>query len=646
MSLDIIRARALGTGERTVKVRDSMIGIMKEGNYEKYGAHRDKNGITFTFEAEGEAECSLLLYEKGQEITEEIAIPAAYCRGAVRSFCLGQIEEKKLRYNYRIDGKIVTDPYATRIIGREKWNDAGRAALAYQVCGGCASADFDWGEDQAPEVPRREMVMYKLHVRGFTMDAGIRGKNRGTFAAVRERIPYLKELGITTLLFMPVYEFEEMAFLDASGVSSPIVWAAKEGDRIQPIAQDRSGKVNFWGYVPGNYFAVKASYSSAKDAAREWRELILALHANGMECVMEMYFGETQSYGAILDVLRYWVREYHVDGFHLIGENLPMTMIAQDAWLARTKIFGEGYETALLEKAWRYPHLFVYSDEYLYPVRAMLNHMNSNMESFACQQRKQHAKLGFVNYIADNNGFTLLDLFSYGEKHNEENGEGGRDGSNWNLSNNYGVEGRTAQKHVCRIREQQLRNAIAVLMLGQGVPLLCEGDEAGNSQSGNNNAYCQDNPVGWVNWKKNARYGWLTDFTREMIAFRRAHPVIASDAPKMLNDFMRKGFPDLSYHGEHAWVAPLSEDRRSVGMMYCGAYERLADGNTDDFIYLGYNFHVGLDRLALPKLPEKKHWYLAMDTSRDARAFLEKEELCRESQIPLKGQSVVILVGK
>lgn len=619
---------------------------IKEGDYAQYGVQRRNGGIIFTFEAEKEDECELLLYGKELQVTEEIAIPAKYCRGAIRSICIEGLPAEKLKYNYRINGKVVTDPYASRIVGRERWNDPARAKVSYQTCCGCASVDFDWQGDVPPEVPRHEMVMYKLNIRGFSMDAGIRGKIRGTFAAVKDKIPYFKMLGITTLEFMPVYEFEEMELPAMPVLPEYLKWQTKDGDMITPQMSEQSGKVNMWGYVPGDYFAVKASYASTKDASGEWKELIRLLHSNGIECVMEMYFTGSENQNMILDALRYWVREYHVDGFHLLGEKLPVTQIAQDAWLRRTKIFYTGYEEMLYEEKYKYPHLFVCSDEYLYPVRAVLNHINGNLETFVCQQRKQHRYYGFVNYITDNNGFTLWDLFCYEQKHNWDNGEDNCDGNNWNLSNNYGVEGRSMRRHIRQIRERQMRNAIAVLMLGQGVPLLFEGDEQGNSQEGNNNAYCQDNRIGWVNWKRNERFAWLIDFTRAMIAFRKAHPVIAAEEPKTLNDAGKKGFPDLSYHGENAWISSFTRERQAVGMMYCGAYGERPDGTPDDFIYVGYNFHTGSVRLALPKLPEKMHWYLSMDTARGEQPFLEEEQLIAETQIMQKSQSVVILVGK
>lgn len=623
---------------------------IKEGNYEKPGVHVADGTVIFTFEGEKEDNCAILFYGKNKKLTERVEVPQEYCMGSVRSVGIEGIAEKQIIYNYEINGEVVTDIYAEKIIGREKWNDAEREKENFAVYCGYGLQKFDWNKDCQPEVPRHGMVMYKLHVRGFSMDAGIRGREKGTFRAVMEKIPYLKSLGITTVEFMPVYEFEEMSLPQKVELPDYLDWESREEDLIQKAQPVRSEKVNYWGYAPGNYFAVKASYSSTSDASGEWKELIRALHANGMECVMEMYFEEGMNQNVILDALRFWVREYHVDGFHLLGNGVPITAVAQDALLSRTKIFYAGFDSVLLEDKRRYPHLFAYNDEYLYPVRKMMNHMGGNMEEFVCQQRKQHPVQGFVNYIAQNNGFTLLDLFSYQEKHNEANGENNCDGNSWNFSSNCGVEGRTTKRYVCNLRERQLRNAIAALMLGQGVPLLQAGDEHGNSQGGNNNAYCQDNKTGWLNWKKAEKYVWLTEYTRKMIVFRKQHPVISMESPMRLNDYGRKGVPDLSYHGESAWLSAFCQDRQSVGVMYCGDYAVVQDDagkeHADDFIYVGYNFHNGTSRLALPKLPRKKAWYLVMDTAKGQDAFLAQEEKQAEAQITLKGQSVVILIGK
>lgn len=618
-----------------------------EGNYKKMGVQPAADGVTFTFEGAKEAECVILLYDSKMRVKERIPAPADYCMGAVRSVTVQGISAGHLAYNYEIDGEVCPDAYANRILGRDRWADTGRAECDYAVCCGYEGDSFDWQKDRRPEIPRHRMVMYKLHVRGFSMDAGIRGKARGTFAAVREKIPYLKELGVTTVEFMPVYEFEELMPNPGTLIPEYLSWESREDDLIKPASEKAvSDKINYWGYTKGSYFAVKASYAASGSPAAEWKELVRALHANGMECVMEVYVAENTNQNMILEALRYWVREYHVDGFHLLGDYVPVSLITQDVWLARTKLFYRGYEERRMPEAGNCRRLFVYSDEYLYPVRKMLNHCGGNLGDFICQQRKQHDMLGFVNYIADNNGFSLIDVFSYEEKHNEANGEDNYDGNNWNYSDNCGVEGRSNRRSVKELRERQLCNAFAILFCGQGVPLLYSGDELGNTQNGNNNAYCQDNPTGWVNWKKGSKYAWLTEFVRKMAAFRQAHPGIGADEPKKLSDFKRKGFPDLSYHGESAWVSEFRGEEQAVGMMYCGAYAEREDGSDDEYVYIGYNFRPGISRLALPKLPGKKKWYLAMDTSRGHEAFLEKEEPFGGAQIAIRGQSVMILTGK
>ena len=624
--------------------------VVKEGNYEKLGVQHTDDAVTFTFEGEKEDVCSILFYDKHQTVTTRLTVPADYCRGSIRSVTVQGISWKNLRYNFEINGKVITDTYAERIIGRERWNDRGRAKNGYAVCGGCIPGEFDWQKDRQPEVPRSRMVMYKLHVRGFSMDeepgSGLSRREKGTFFALAEKIPYLKELGVTTLELMPAYEFEELVLPAQPVIPEYLKWESKEEDLIKPKDQEAPERVNYWGYVPGNYFAPKASYSSSPDASGEFKELVRKLHENGMECVMEFFFDDRMNQNVILDVLRFWVREYHVDGFHLLGGSVPVTAAAQDLLLSRTKLFYTGFDPMLLETKRKYPHLFLYSDEYLYPARMVLNHMGGKLSEFLCQQRKQHSVQGFVNYIANHNGFTLADLFSYCEKHNEDNGEDNCDGNNWNFSSNCGAEGRTRKKYVGQMRRKQMKNALAMVFLAQGVPLIQAGDEFGNSQNGNNNAYCQDNRIGWLNWKTGERYEWLREFVRDLAAFRRNHPMIASDEPMRQSDYRRKGLPDLSYHGENAWLPSVSADRQAVGLLYCGAYGLCEDGSEDDCIYVAYNFHSGLSHLALPKLPGKKKWYLIMNTAQEEAFLREKHCLADQQLFAAEGQSVCILLGK
>lgn len=502
------------------------------------------------------------------------------------------------------------------------------------------------------------------------MDGGAKGKKKGTFAAISDKVEYLKELGVTTIELMPIYEFEELLIEEKPGIPEYIRVKAKEHKEskekeleskevtenvteevTEAATLEEGGKavvgLNYWGYGEGNYFAVKASYASTNTPSVELKSLVKKLHQNGMECVMEMFFPKGMNQNVIMDVLRFWVREYHIDGFHLLGESVPVKAVCQDMFLSRTKLFVEAYSDDIYQMEKMYHNCYVYNDQYLYPARKLLNHMGGSLEEFANQQKKQHGSVGFVNYLASNNGFTLMDVFSYQEKHNEDNGENNADGSNWNFSNNYGVEGKSGKRYITEIRRKQIFNAFAMLFFAQGVPLIMAGDEMCNTQNGNNNAYCQDNRIGWLNWKKDEKNVWLVNYIKQLAAFRKAHPVLNMEEPVRMNDYGRKGYPDVSYHGESAWLSGFYYEKAAYGTMYCGSYEKKEDGTTDDFIYVGYNFHSGLTHLALPKLPDKKRWYLVMDTSEGAEPFLAKE-VCIENQqlLAVKAQSTVVLVGK
>lgn len=622
--------------------------MIKEGNYIQMGAVRFDSGVTFTFEGKKEAKCAILLYRIKSEEIIRIEVPREYCIGSLRSVFVEKLDIGKYRYNYEINGIVIVDPYAKRIEGRERWNEASRWSETYQISGGFVEEDYDWEGDTTPEIPKEDMVMYKLHARGYTMDGGVKGKKRGTFAGLQEKIPYLKSLGITTVELMPVNEFEELVIPEKDTLPDYLTWKIK-GERKAKNApeeiQPKIEKVNFWGYVPGNYFAPKTAYASSKDAVKEFKDFIKELHRNTMECIMEVYFDASMNQNLMLDTLRYWVMRYHIDGFHLLGFSIPIRAMAQDLVLNRTKLFSSGFDEDLTEDKTKYPHLYVYNDEYLYPLRKMLNHMDGNLYEFVSQQKKQHEVLGYVNYAAINNSFALADVFMYSEKHNMDNGENNADGLNFNFSNNYGVEGASRKKYIKEIRGRQAKNALAMVCLAQGIPLIASGDEFGNSQNGNNNSYCQDNRIGWVNWRGAVYHTELTEFLKDLLTFRRSHPVIHLGKPVKMNDYKGIGYPDLSYHCEIPWVVGFEPSRQSVGIMYCGRYAGEAEAKGHDFVYIAYNFHNGKQFLALPKLPKGEKWALLMDTALN-RPFL-KEELLLEKQdmIEIAGMSIRILVG-
>ena len=616
-----------------------------EGNYAEIGVSKIDDIIYFTFEGEKECSCAILLYEHGGD-TLRIPVPDEYCIGALRSVGIRGLDWKNYDYNYEIDGEIMFDPHAHKVIGREKWADFSRKEKEYKICAGFDFAEFDWKNDRFPEIHRENMVMYKLNVRSFTMDGGTLVKKKGTFAGIMERIPYLKQLGVTSLELMPIYEFEELMYLDM-GRQDGHGWSenAKEGLKLQE--EMRRPKVNCWGYVAGEYYAPKASYAAAKDASVELKTLIRTLHENGMECILEMFFDEKMNQNIAVEILRYWVKEYHVDGFQLLGKALPLNAMGQDLILRRTKLIANGFDQRLFAGHTSYPHLFVYNEDFLFASRKLLSRSDGNVNELLNQLRRQNEVFGFINFITNHNGFTLADLFTYERKHNEMNGEDNRDGMDWNYSSNGGIEGPTRKKLITEYRKKQMRNAMTLVLLGQSVPMILAGDEFGNTQKGNNNCYCQDNKYGWINWRslKTNHAHW--EYVKNLIAFRKEHPIISSNEPMQLNDYQTKGYPDLSYHGEYAWVSSKNQQPHAVGILYCGEYAKKEDGEPDDYIFVGLNFYPGPQYLALPRLPRKNRWYLMVDTADRERPFKTQPLLMdQKNQIPLPPQSIVILVGK
>lgn len=623
--------------------KERMAEQLREGNYSRFGASRLADGICFTFEGEKDSDCAIRLYEKRKNkdmpcVYRDIPVPKEFCIGAVRSVCVTGLDTAQYDYNYVIDRKVVVDPYARRIIGREKWADYSRRDVHYEVRSGFDFSEFDWKGDHCPEIPETDMVLYKLHVRGFTKDGGVTGRNKGTFAAITEKIPYLKDLGVTTVELMPAYEFEELVPpkheehpMDFEG------WAPQAVAGYQMMQQKEYEEkekelpgINFWGYGSGDYFAPKASYSSGGSPSAEMKEMIRSLHAAGLECVMEMSFDAQVNPNYIVEVLRYWVLEYHVDGFHLLCSQTAVASVICDVLLRRTKIFALGFPAEAWEQTGGYPHLYVYNDDFLYAARKLINHQDGNLVEYLNQQKKQHPQIGFVNYFANNNGFTLADTFSYVTKHNEANGEGGADGIDWNYSVNCGVEGVSRKKKILQQRVRLMKQAIAAVVLAQGVPLIQAGDEFGNSQNGNNNAYCQDNRIGWVNWKQLEKNRDYFNYVKELLTLRSMHPCIRSRIPMQMTDYRSYGMPDLSYHSAQAWNGEIYPSMQAVGEAYSGAY-----GKEPEDLYIGWNFSQSDMPLALPKAAVGKEWKIVFGTG------VVSED---NDRLQLDGGSVVVLV--
>ena len=620
----------------------------RQGNYEKMGVCIAGDEVTFTFDCRNQKDAAIFLYRRTSGRRQTIKVPPEYRIGSVYSITVSGISLEDYDYNFLIGDRVVNDPYANCIVGREIWADEHRLEKKYLSKSRYRCARYDWVGDVRPQLSDEEMILYKLHVRCFTKRGKAKGANKGTFAGVQEAIPYLKELGVTAVELMPVYDFEELMKPEPkSALLNYVQWMADRKSETPADKKEKTPvKLNVWGYKDANYFAPKASYAAGEDADRELKDLIRALHKEHMECILEYYFPEGHTASYIVEVLRHGVRDYHIDGFHLLGADIPISEILIDPLLSDTKIFYTGFTQEFISGNKEKNRLFVYNDEYLYPARKMLNRMEMNLDEMVHQIVKSHPAQGFVNYITTNNGFTLNDLFSYSEKHNEANGEGNVDGSNWNYSANYGEEGKSRRKAVLNDRTRQLRNAFTLLLLSKGVPLIYEGDEVANTKEGNNNTYCQDNNLSYVEWSSRKRDLALFEFVRKMIAFRKKHPVLTDRNVSGHSVRPESGLPEISYHGENAWMSGPEYGRCAIGILYCGEYIIDEKGKTDDLIYVAYNFMGGQQSLALPKLPFEGYWMKTVDTAVLEEPFLSKPERTRDQKVMLPGRSVRIYVAQ
>ncbi len=592
---------------------------IKAGRPDRLGVAKYGRDINFAVVVRDGKECSLILYRKGAEGMEAVLPFTEEMRfGDICAMRIQGLPMEEYEYNYQIDGRIVTDSYAPLITGREAWGDCPKEA--HGIRGAARFVYFPWNGDKPLELPCEECVLYVAHPRGFTKDPSSKVRHPGTFLGIREKIGYLKKLGITQLELMPIYEFPELDTEDRA-------------KKHMPIRKGSLGKMNYWGYGPAHFFAPKASYSATKDPMRELKELVRELHRNGIELILEFYFPERTSPVMVLDCIKYWVREYHIDGVHVNSGEAPLAALAWEPELSRTKLMSEYFPLdRIYEEGYEpdYIRLMEYNDDFCVKARRFLKGdegMLYQITKSMCRNPSQHA---VVNYIANHNGFTLADAVSYDRKHNEGNGEDNRDGADCNFSSSYGAEGPTTKKALERLRRKQVRNAFLLVLLSQGIPAIYGGDEMGNSQQGNNNAYCQDNEVSWIQWAGTAADRRMQRFVREAVAFRKAHAAFGRRNAYVMRDYLSKGIPDLSYHGKRAWYGEFEEYNRQIGILYAGAY------TGDVTLYVLYNMHTAAQELALPTLPFGQEWRVIADTGCEKEPFFTKGR-----ERPLKGQKTV-----
>ena len=686
-----------------LKPLDTICGFqVRPGFFLDFGATVIPGGVNFTIQSHKATSCELLLFHReAEEPFAVLPFPDNYRIGFCYSMIVFGLDIEEFEYAYRLDGpydekkglrfdrtKVLLDPYARAVTGQSHWGHKNNPQHGYRAR--VVHSNFDWGQQRHTSIPMEDLIIYELHVRGYTKDASSGVKHPGTFDGLKEKIPYLKGLGVNAVELMPVFEFDEMR--DARLIDENLL-------------------LDFWGYNPVSFFAPNTSYSSSKEYNREGMELkslIKELHDQNMEVILDVVFNHTaegnefgpsfsfkgfdnQIYymltpdghyynfsgcgntlncnhpvvqNMILDCLRYWVIEYRVDGFRfdlasILGRNEDGTPLHQppllrslafDSILGNVKLIAEAWDAGGLYQVGSFPswkrwaewngryrddmRRFLKGDDFL--SQAAARRITGSPDLYDPVFRGRNAS---VNFLTCHDGFTLYDLYSYNEKHNEANGWGNTDGADDNNSWNCGVEGDTTDPSVLALRRKMMMNACAVLMCSRGTPMFLAGDEFADTRYGNNNPYCQDNLISWLDWSLLEKNRALYEFFRYMIHFRKAHACIRKDLePSYL------GFPSMSLHGLTPWKPDLPESSHTACVLFSGYDDSL---HKEDLVFLAVNTHWCSAALTLPQLPDGYTWKIAVNTGdKKQQTFTDSEIPAAGSSVLLGERSVIVFVGE
>lgn len=688
---------------------------LRYGHPLPFGASMVRGGVNFSIFSVHATSCVLVLYKRGEpEPWEEIPFPDEFKIGDVFAMTVFGLDCRQFDYGFRLDGphdpaaghrfnfdQVLLDPYAREISGMPLWRPTRDHAIPHLRCR-VPTEDFDWHHDRPLNLPESELVIYEMHVRGFTQHESSGVRARGTFDGMREKIGYLKELGVNCVELMPIFEFNE-----------------RENTRTNPLTGETL--CNYWGYSTIGFFAPKAAYAASGPTGGECNELrylIKELHSAGIKVLLDVVFNHTAELGddgptysfrgidnstyymlnkdgsyanftgcgntvncnhpavrqVVIDSLRHWAADYHIDGFRfdlasVLGRaqdgsplsNPPLLeFLAHDPVLANCDLIAEAWDAGGLYQVGSFPAFgrwmewngkyrdaarrFLRRDSGV--VAEMVQRILGSPDLYAASGRKPTAS---VNFITCHDGFTLRDLVCYSRKHNLENGENNNDGANDNWSCNYGVEGETDDPAINALRLRQQKNAMALLMVSQGVPMFFMGDECGRSQRGNNNAYCHDEPWNWFDWSLTEKNRELLRFTQQMIAFRRANPALRRSEFLTGHDTVGSGYPDISWHGVIPWKPDWTPSSHTIAFMLCGRHA-VAAGGSPDFIYCVFNMYVEPLTFMMPHLPKGYRWFKFADTAapspNDITQPGQETLLSSQDKIQVMDRSSVILVGR
>ena len=653
-----------------------------------YGASVIGSGVNFSIFSKEATGCALLLFRHGEhEPYVEIPFPEEFRIGHVYTMMVFGINIEIMEYGYRFEGpydpeswllydrtKILLDPYARSITGRSVWGREPDPSDPFPHRGQIIREDYDWEKDKPLETPSGDLVIYEAHVRSMTMHPSSGVKYPGTFAGLIEKIPHLKELGINCVELMPVFEFDELEYyrtvngrrlFNYWGYSTVGFFAPKAGYAISaPYGMEvdefknmvrtfhRSG-IEVILDVVFNHTAEggdKDRYISYRGIDNRMYYLLdeHGQYRNYSGCGNTMNCNNAVVRNSILDALRYWVSSCHIDGFRFDlasilsrdenGVPMPappiLETIAHDPVLGKCKLIAEAWDAGGLYQVGSFPSWNRWSEwngRYRDTLRSFLKGNADAAPDMYRRIRGSEDLYGVrgaaasINFVTCHDGFTLRDLVSYNEKHNLDNGEDNRDGTNDNLSWNCGVEGDTDDPEILALRKRQMKNALTILLTSRGVPMLLAGDEFANTQFGNNNAYCQDNEISYLNWEDLERHQDLYEYVRNLIALRRTHPILRSAS----YDFSHNdtGNPELSFHGCDPWCLDESTANLTFAYMYAEGTQKYHTPK-DSFLYVAVNMHWEAHTFRLPIIPADMRWHLSCDSS--GRSYAPGQEMLLE----------------
>lgn len=679
---------------------------IRPGFFRMYGACEASNGVSFTINSHGATRCTLLLFKpQASKPYARIPFPDSYRIGDTYSMLVYDIKPDEFEYAFSFDGpyepakgllfneeNVLLDPYSRAVTGQRKWGEKPEGGKDFEYRARVVKSSFDWGNIKQLEQPFEDLVIYETHVRGYTKDKSSGVSAPGTFAGLKDKIPYLKDLGINAVELMPIFEFDEME-------------SARVVDGVQLY--------NYWGYNTVSFFAPNTSYAFNEEHNHEGDELkslIKALKENGIEVILDVVFNHTAEGNEmgpcfsfkgidnnvyymltpdahyynfsgcgnvmncnhpvvrsfIINCLRHWAIEYRVDGFRfdlasILGRDqngAPMAnppileSLAFDPVLGKMKLIAEAWDAGGLYQVGSFPSWNRWAEwngRYRDDMRSFLKgddgmagnaitRITGSRDLYSPESRGHKAS---VNFMTCHDGFTLYDLYSYNEKHNEKNGWNNTDGDNNGHSWNCGAEGETDDPNVNGLRRRLIKNAFAALLCSRGPAMFFAGDEFCNTQFGNNNAYCQDNIISWLDWSRLEEFKEIHDFVRHMIQFRKEHPILR----KMTKPSSCQ-FPEISVHNGTPFNASTDYKTKLIGIMYAGRNEQDTE---DDIVFYCMNAYWEPLVTQLPVLPNGKHWHVDTNTNAeyfDGEDFTAKTEFLGVNTIRVPARTTIILVAE